>query len=164
MTLPPRSSMLYPSPSQNIAHSHHGVQMSLTKLNPVTTESIIWIITRLVSRDVIVFPIHSEIITQAIPYWSGFHCLLSEKMPDVTDVAYPPIINAKPTDMSTVLRAMTTCLDMSNYAGQEHAIQAFDQQLYAISQQVKWSRSGIFEPHILRLDCFHSLSTFFRIN
>jgi hypothetical protein len=50
-------------------------------------------------------------------------------MPDVTDVAYPPIINAKPTDMSTVLRAMTTCLDMSNYAGQEHAIQAFDQQL-----------------------------------
>jgi hypothetical protein len=43
-----------------------------------------------------------------------------------------------------------------------HAIQAFDQQLYAISQQVKWSRPGIFEPHILRLDGFHSLSTFSR--
>jgi hypothetical protein len=85
-------------------------------------------------------------------------------MPDVTDVAYPPIIDAKPTDMSTVLRAMKTCLDMSNYAGQEHAIQAFDQQLYAIYQQAKWSRPGIFEPHILRLDGFHSLSTFFRIN
>jgi hypothetical protein len=85
-------------------------------------------------------------------------------MLDVTDVAYPPIIDSKPTDMSTILRAMKTCLDMSNYAGQEHAIQAFDQQLYAISQQVKWSRPGIFEPHILRLDGFHSLSTFFRIN
>ena len=59
--------------------------------------------------------------------------------------------------MSTVLRAMKTCPDMSNYAGQEHA---FDQHLYAISQQVKWSRPGIFEPHILRLDGFHSLSTF----
>jgi hypothetical protein len=85
-------------------------------------------------------------------------------MSDVTDVAYPPIIDAKPTDISTVLRAMKTCPDMSNYAGQEHAIQPFDQQLYAIYQQVKWSRPGIFEPHILRLDGFHSLSTFFRIN
>jgi hypothetical protein len=53
---------------------------------------------------------------------------------------------------------------MSMDAGQEHAIQAFDQQLYAIAQQVKWSRPGIFEPHILRLDGFHSLSTFSRIN
>jgi hypothetical protein len=43
-------------------------------------------------------------------------------------------------------------------------VHSFDQQLYAISQQVKWSRSGIFEPHILRLVGFHSLSTFFRIN
>ena len=85
-------------------------------------------------------------------------------MPDVTDIAYPLIIDAKPTDMSTVSTAMKKCLDMSNYAGQEHAIQAFDQQLYAISQQVKWSRPGIFEPHILRLDDFHSLSTFSRIN
>ena len=79
-------------------------------------------------------------------------------MPDVTDVAYPPIIDAKLTDMSTVSTATKKCLDMSNYVGQEHAIQAFDQQLYAISQQVKWSRPGIFEPHILRLDGFHSLS------
>ena len=45
-------------------------------------------------------------------------------------------------------------------AGQEHAIQTFDQQLYAIAQQVKWSRPVIFEPRILRLCGFHSLSTF----
>jgi hypothetical protein len=32
-------------------------------------------------------------------------------MPDVTDVAYPPIIDAKPTDMSTVSTAMKKCLD-----------------------------------------------------
>jgi len=47
-------------------------------------------------------------------------------------------------------------------ADQEHAIsiQAFGQQLYAIAQQVKWSRPDVFEPHILRLGGFHSLSTF----
>jgi len=62
--------------------------------------------------------------------------------------------------MSTVITAMKRCLDMSMDAGQEHAIQAFDQQLYAIAQQVKWSRPDILEPHVLRLGGFHSLSTF----
>jgi len=71
--------------------------------------------------------------------------LLSEKRPGVTVVAYryPPIIDAKPIDMSTVLTAMKKCLDMSLDAGQEHSIQEFDQQLYAIAQQVKWSRPDI---------------------
>jgi len=55
---------------------------------------------------------------------------------------------------------MKKLLDMSMDAGQEHAIQAFDQQLYAIAQQVKWSRPDILEPHVLRLGGFHSLSTF----
>ena len=81
-------------------------------------------------------------------------------MPDVTDVAYPPIIDAKPTDMSTVPTAMIKCLDKSMDAGQEPAIQAFDQQLYAIGQHVKWSKSDIFEPHILRLGGCYSFSIF----
>jgi hypothetical protein len=63
-------------------------------------------------------------------------CLLSEKRPDVIVVAYPPIIDAKPTDMSTVPTAMEKCFDMSMDAGEEPAIQAFDQQLYA-SKMVK---------------------------
>jgi hypothetical protein len=51
-------------------------------------------------------------------------------------------------------------LDMSMDAGQEHAIQTFDQQLYAIAQQVKWSRPVILETRILRLCGFHSLYFF----
>jgi hypothetical protein len=75
-------------------------------------------------------------MTQTIPFWTEFHCLLSEKRPDVTVVAYPPMIDARPTDMSTVPTTMKKCLDMSMDAGQEHAIQIFDQQLYAIAQHV----------------------------
>ena len=63
-------------------------------------------------------------------------CLLSEKRPDVIVVAYLPIIDAKPTDMSTIPTAMEKCFDMSMDAGEEPAIQAFDQQLYA-SKMVK---------------------------
>ena len=75
-------------------------------------------------------------MTQTIPFWTKFHCLLSEKRPDVTVVAYPPMIDARPTDMSTVPTTMKKCLDMSMDAGQEHDIQTFDQQLYATAQHV----------------------------
>jgi hypothetical protein len=62
--------------------------------------------------------------------------------------------------MSTVITAMKKLLDMSMDAGQEHAIQAFDQQLYAIAQQVKWSRPDILEPHVLRLCGFRLVTNF----
>jgi hypothetical protein len=58
-------------------------------------------------------PIHNEIMTQTIPFWTRFHCLLTEKRPDVNVVTYPPIIDAKPTDMSVVFTTMNKCLDMS---------------------------------------------------
>jgi hypothetical protein len=48
--------------------------------------------------------------------------LSSEKRPNVTVVAYPPIIDAKTTDMSTVLRAMQTCLNMSMNASPPSAL------------------------------------------
>jgi hypothetical protein len=97
---------------------------------------------------------------QTIPFWTGLHCVLLEKRPDVAVVAYPSIIDAISTNMSTVPTAMKRCFDMPMDAGQEDTIQVFDQQHYAIAQLVKWSMSGIFELHILRLGGFHSLSTF----
>ena len=120
----------------------------------------IWVLSRLLTRDIVELPFEFQATGQTIPFWTGFNCLLSERRPDVTVVAYPPIIDAKPNDMATVYTAMKKCLDMTNEAGQEHAIQTLDQQLYAIAQQVKWSKPGSFNHHILRLGGFHSLSCF----
>ncbi|CAG2217813.1 unnamed protein product [Mytilus edulis] len=50
--------------------------------------------------------------------------------------------------------------DMSNRAGQQYAVQTFDQQLYAVAQQVKWSMPDVFHSHIIRLGGFHGLSCF----
>ena len=58
---------------------------------------------------------------------------------------------------TTVYTTMKKCVDMSKEVGQEHSIQTFDQQLYAVSQQVKWSMPDVFRSHILRL---HTLSCF----
>ena len=60
----------------------------------------------------------------------------------VNFVAYPPIVDAKPTDIATVYTTMKKCVDMCNKAGQTYSIQTFDQQLYAIAQQVSGGLSG----------------------
>ncbi|CAG2226443.1 unnamed protein product [Mytilus edulis] len=49
---------------------------------------------------------------------------------------------------------------MSNRAGQQYAVQTFDQQLYAVAQQVKWSMPDVFHSHVIRLGGFHGFSCF----
>jgi hypothetical protein len=62
--------------------------------------------------------------------------------------------------MNTVFTTMKKCMDMSKVVGQDNSIQTFDQQLYAVSQKVKWSMPNVFRTHILRLGGFHTLSCF----
>ncbi|CAG2226205.1 Serine/threonine-protein phosphatase 6 regulatory subunit 1,Serine/threonine-protein phosphatase 6 regulatory subunit 3 [Mytilus edulis] len=45
---------------------------------------------------------------------------------------------------------------MTKSIGQDHAIQTFDQQLYAIAQQVKWALPTTFDCHVLRMGGFHT--------
>ena len=71
------------------------------------------------------------------------------------------LLTPSQSDMpTTVYTTMKKCVDMSKEVGQEHSIQTFDQQLYAVSQQVKWSMRDVFRSHILRLWGFHTLSCF----
>jgi hypothetical protein len=62
--------------------------------------------------------------------------------------------------MNTVFTTMKKCMDMSTVVGQDNSIQTFDEQLYAVYQQVKWSMPNVFRTHILRLGGFHTLSCF----
>ena len=62
--------------------------------------------------------------------------------------------------MGTVYTTMKKCVEMCCKAGQQYSVQTFDQQLYAIAQQIKWSRPLEFQNHIIRLGGFHTLSCF----
>jgi hypothetical protein len=55
---------------------------------------------------------------------------------------------------------MKKCVEMCCKAGQQYSVQTFDLQLYAITQQIKWSRPLEFQNHIIRLGGFHTLSCF----
>jgi hypothetical protein len=74
--------------------------------------------------------------------------------------SYAPIIDSMPTDMATIYNTMEKCVELCCKAGQQYLVQTFDQQLYAIAQQIKWSRPLEFQNHIIRLGEFHTLSCF----
>jgi hypothetical protein len=69
-------------------------------------------------------------------------------------------VDAKPADMATVYTTMSKCKQMTLALGQPCSIQTFDQQLYAVAQQVKWHLSKDFESHVNRLGGFHTMCCF----
>lgn len=120
-----------------------------------------WVLLRQVSRAILPIPEVGEGLQhQSIPFWTGYNAHLAEAADSKTTTAYRPMIDAPPADMSTVYTTMVQCKEMTKQLGQECAVQTMDQQLYAVAQQVKWSRSDEFDAHVLRLGGFHTLSCF----
>ena len=97
---------------------------------------------------------------QTIPFWTDYNKTMSNINDSFTSVAYAPIIDAKPADMAIVYTTMVRCKEMTNALGQLSAVQTFDQQLYAIAQQVQWCLPEMFQNHVLRLGGFHQITCF----
>ena len=58
---------------------------------------------RSLSRDIENFPMSvTDVECQVIPFWTGYNSSLSEYRPEYSVVSYAPIVDAKPSDMSTV--------------------------------------------------------------
>ncbi|CAC5411581.1 unnamed protein product [Mytilus coruscus] len=113
------------------------------------------------SKDIDNFPVQLDKFNhQTIPFWTGYNSTLSEFRHEFAVVSYAPIVDAKPSDMSTVNTTMKRCSDMTKSMGQSYSNQTFDQQLYAIAKQVEWAMPETFKTHIIRLGGFHTLSCF----
>ena len=135
-------------------------QIESCATNKSDVSDMAWVLLRSLTRDIAELPWFQNDKKQIIPFWTGFHKRLSDRKNIHVVVAYPPIIDAKPADMATVYTTMVKCLEMSKAAGQNNPVQTFDQQLYAIAQQVKWSMPQIFHPHVVRLGGFHMVSCY----
>ncbi|CAC5383567.1 unnamed protein product [Mytilus coruscus] len=136
-------------------------KLSACVLPYAETSDLIWVLLRYLSRTIVDLPYKQPSFEgQQIPFWTGFNKQISNISTTYHVVSYPPIIDAKPSDMGTVYTTMKRCADMCQKAGQPFPIQTFDLQLYAVAQQVKWDRPSEFKSHILRLGGFHTLSCF----
>ena len=143
---------------------HMNAADKIKELQGITELSVLditWVMMRCLSRGWV--PFTGQAITskcQTVPFWTGFNTCLSEPRKSFMMTAYVPVIDAKPSDMSTVYTTMKRCMDRSSALGQVNAVQTIDLQLYAIGQQVRWTCPEEFQGHTLRLGGFHTLCTF----
>ena len=91
-----------------------------------------------------------------IPFWSGYQSLIAVKHSSRTVVGYAPIVDATPSDMSTLYTVMEKCTEMSHALGQSFSVQTMDQQLYCIAKKVMWHFPDEFKNHTMRLGGFHT--------
>lgn len=126
-----------------------------------SVKDLTWALLRQIPRGTLPLPAGTETNNQVVPFWTGYNSMIrQDRETSVTVTAYPPIIEAPPSDMSTVYTTLKRGKDLAEKCGQDFHIHTFDQQLYAIAQMVKLSRQEEFPRTVLRLGGFHNLSTF----
>ncbi len=100
--------------------------------------------------------------SQKVPNWSGFNAALHlSKIPNVSRIGYLPVINASPTELSTVRKVLENASDVAKQLQQEDIVVVFDQAIYAKAQEILW-KSQAENPHlfrniVVRLGAFHTV-------
>lgn len=98
------------------------------------------------------------------PEFNGFNTRASRQQGQSpspkTHVNYLPLIDAKPSDPSTILTSMMKAKRLTNARGQYWVIYTADQQLYKVTCQIIWNNVEQFTSFIPRLGGMHFLMSF----
>eukprot|EP00794_Sanderia_malayensis_P002899 gene2899-3351_t len=98
-----------------------------------------------------------------LPGWSGFKINLYENdIPEKSRVGYLPVINASPTEYSTI----NTILNRSTKIADklelelEYSVLVFDEAVYAKVQQERGKEKAYFDRFVVRLGEFHVIVSY----
>lgn len=95
------------------------------------------------------------------PNWTGFNILLhSSEIPMLSKIGYLPIIDAPPTEMSTINAIMKKSTEIANKLGAPYVCLVFDESIYAKIQEVRWKEAEYLNRFIVRLGEFHMAMSF----
>lgn len=100
---------------------------------------------------------------QTVPGWSGFNAAVSMATPVPCVIGYCPVIEASPTELSTVYTILKRSVEMGRKLNLEEVIVVMDQAIYAKAQEVVWKKSEEFNNVVLRLGTFHTTMTFMSV-
>ena len=67
---------------------------------------------------------------QCVMGWTGFNAAINPTTASICNVGYCPVINASPTQLSTVYALHERSLEMADEIGQRDAIVVMDQAVY----------------------------------
>jgi hypothetical protein len=98
---------------------------------------------------------------EVLPGWTGFNTMLfSKELPHVSRVGYLPVIDAPPTEYSTINTILTRSKEIADKLELKYAVLVFDEAVYAKVQQVRWREETFFNRFVVRLGEFHTIMTY----
>ncbi|XP_061913285.1 uncharacterized protein LOC133656293 isoform X2 [Entelurus aequoreus] len=99
-----------------------------------------------------------------VPSWTGFHTLLQSgaTLPK-SALYYLPVIEASPTEMSTVNTILKRSVEIADQLALDHVVVVFDQAIYAKAQQIRWKDQELTKRLVIRLGEFHTCMSFLGI-
>ena len=98
---------------------------------------------------------------EVLPGWTGFNTMLcSNEIPDVSRIGYLPVIDASPTEYSTINTILTRSKEIADKLELKYAVLVFDEAVYAKVQHVRWKEETFFNRFVVRLGEFHTIMSY----
>ncbi|XP_046842015.1 uncharacterized protein LOC124436135 [Xenia sp. Carnegie-2017] len=96
----------------------------------------------------------------ALPGWTGFNTMLIEEIPEVSRVGYLPVINAPPTEYSTINEILKRSKNIAEKLDLQYAVLVFDEAVYSKVQHIRWKEPVYYDKLVVRLGEFHTVMSF----
>ena len=102
-----------------------------------------------------------EVNRNSVPGWTGFNTLMkSLDIHPTSKIGYLPVIDASPTDLSTVYTILLHSVNIADSLHLESIVVVFDQAIYAKAQQIRWQNPVFKRRLVIRLGEFHTAMSF----
>ena len=100
--------------------------------------------------------------SSAIPNWTGFNTKLTvnKDIPTQSKLGYLPVIDASPTELSTVNEILNRSEEIANKLDLKYMCLVFDEAIYAKIQQIRWKEERYLSRFVVRLGDFHMAMAF----
>ena len=96
-----------------------------------------------------------------LPGWTGFNTKLCENsIPVVSRIGYLPVVDASPTEYSTIKTILERSYAITDKLQLRYATLVFDEAVYAKVQHVRWKSELFYNRFVVRLGEFHAVMSF----
>ena len=104
-----------------------------------------------------------ESSTGLLPGWTGFKSITQTNSLPKSALYYLPVIEASPTDMTTVNTILTRSINMADRLDLDSIVTVFDQAINAKAQQIRWRDQNLMKRIIPRLGEFRTAMSFLAV-
>ena len=89
--------------------------------------------------------------------------MCKDDVPEQSVIGYLPVINASPTELSTVQTVLKQCIAKADALQQASAIVMFDQAIYAKSKEIVRRNPPEYQRVVVRMGAFHTACVFMAV-